>query len=95
MKHLLYQHQNNVEALRINAEVAVKEVMDGCKAQYSALTDDKALLKKRLREQVRHKHQLLCLLCRRHVLGADPIAEGRSYSRNISYYITLKLNVRE
>ena len=53
MKHLLYEHQNNVDALKIDAEGAVKRAVEACNTQQAALAEDKALLKQQLREQVR------------------------------------------
>ena len=53
VKHLLYEHQNNLAALKIEAEVAVKEAVERCGQQQQALAEDKARLKQQLREQVR------------------------------------------
>ena len=53
VKHLLYEHQNNVDALKIDAEGAVKRAVEACNTQQAALAEDKALLKQQLREQVR------------------------------------------
>ena len=57
IKHLLYEHQNNVEALKIEGENKVKEAIQSCKAQQDALSEDKARLKEQLRVQA-------CLLTR-------------------------------
>lgn len=61
VKHLLYEHQNNLAALKIEAEVAVKEAVEGCRQQQQGLVEDKARLKQQLREQVRVLLWLLCV----------------------------------
>lgn len=52
VKHLLYEHQNNLAALKIDAEVAVKEAVERCNQQQQGLVEDKARLKQQLRDQV-------------------------------------------
>ena len=59
IKHLLYEHQNNVEALKIQQEEKVKEAIQSCKAKQDALIEDKV----RLREQLRVQVQVLYVLC--------------------------------
>lgn len=65
VKHLLYEHQNNVEALKLGTEVAVKDAENACSSQQAALAEDKAILKQRLQQQVFSKYRL-------------PLLEGRS-----------------
>ena len=52
VKHLLYEHQNNLAAVKIEAEVAVKEAVERYQQQQQGLVEDKARLKQQLREQV-------------------------------------------
>lgn len=52
IKHLLYEHQCNVEALKVEAEEKVKAALNSCKAREDALLEDKVTLKERLRVQV-------------------------------------------
>jgi hypothetical protein len=52
VKHLLYEHQNNLAAMKIETEVAVKEAVEQCHIQQQGLVEDKVRLKQQLRDQV-------------------------------------------
>ena len=52
VKHMLYDHQNDISALKVQIEAASKEATQNCSAQQQALQEDKANLKQQLRQQV-------------------------------------------
>jgi hypothetical protein len=53
VKHLLYEHQNNITTLKADGELAVKLQQDDSRKNDSDLTKDKRSLKLELKEQVR------------------------------------------
>lgn len=55
VKHMLYDHQNDINALKIQIEAATKDAAENCKAEHEALREDKAVLKQQLCQQVHHE----------------------------------------
>ena len=49
---MLYDHENDISALKQQIAAASKEAMQTCSAQLEALHEDKADLKQQLRQQV-------------------------------------------
>ena len=54
VKHMLYDHENDISALKLQVEAASAEATHKCSAKQEALQEDKASLKKQLRQQVLH-----------------------------------------
>ena len=48
---MLYDHQNDISNLKLQIEAASKDAVEKCRAQESALKEDKADLKQQLRQQ--------------------------------------------
>ena len=59
VKHMLYDHQNDLNALKIQMEEATKETVRKCSTQQDQLMEDKAALKQQLRQQVDCTYQHL------------------------------------
>lgn len=53
MKHLLYEHQNNITTLKADGEMALKLQSDDFSKRENELGRDKRSLKLELKEQVR------------------------------------------
>lgn len=53
VKHLLYEHQNNITTLKADGELALKLQQDEFRTHESDLGKDKRSLKQALKEQVR------------------------------------------
>lgn len=53
VKHLLYEHQNNITTLKADGELALKLQQDDFRGREVHLTKDKRNLKLELKEQVR------------------------------------------
>ena len=67
VKHMLYDHQNDISALKLQVKTASTEATQECKTQQEALQEDKAILKQQLRQQVPkpsscHQFTPYCLL---------------------------------
>ena len=50
VKHLLYEHQNNVTTLKADAEVALKQQQDDFRKRTGELSEDKRSLKLEMKE---------------------------------------------
>ncbi len=53
VKHLLYEHQNNITTLKADGELALKLQQDDFRKREGDLSKDKRSLKQELKEQVR------------------------------------------
>lgn len=53
MKHLLFEHQNNISALKADGELAVKLQQDDARRREAALAGDKRSLRREVKEQAR------------------------------------------
>lgn len=53
---MLYDHQNDINALKLEKEAAKIEALQSCDFQLEALKADKSALKEQLKQQVTHAY---------------------------------------
>jgi hypothetical protein len=53
VKHLLFEHQNNISTLKADGELALKLQSDEARRREGAMGKDKRSLKKEIKEKVR------------------------------------------
>lgn len=59
VKHLLYQHQNDVAAIKVDSEAAIQQAETAHQGQMASLTEEREVLKQQLRQQVSAPHNQL------------------------------------
>ena len=78
VKHLLYEHQNNITTLKADGELALKLQQDEFRKRETDLSKDKRNLKLELKEQVRTARRDACMHANSGLLlgGSDAGPDG-------------------